>query len=167
MRAYPFRRWKEDVRLWHLGTELSEELVGPAIARRLGGQCGELIRTLNGDMLRDGNTNVTTGVHESGMSLLMQALQDRYDKFPVETSTSAIIEMLRFHRNPVASIDDTLSRYENIRAKVKSLAAGFDLPHAAASWLLFEALRIPKQHWPLLLPPFGGTFPLTRRPCEP
>ncbi|MDA8584390.1 hypothetical protein N9L68_09135 [bacterium] len=158
-RVYPFREWKEDIKLWHLGTELTDALVGPAIARRLGSSCSELVRSLDGDMLRDGNADPVSGRYSNGMPLLMQALQDRHDKFPVETPSLSIIGMLKFNRRHSLGIDETLSRYDNLRSRVKSHAVGFDLPHAAASWILLEALGIPTRERPLPLQPHGGTFP--------
>ncbi|MDA8582975.1 hypothetical protein N9L68_02055 [bacterium] len=120
---------------------------------------GSGVRSLNGGMLWGGNTDPVSGVYSNDMSRLMQALQDWHDKFLVETSTLTIIEMLKFNRTLSEGIDETLSRHENLRSRVKSLAAGFDLPHAAASWLLFEALGIPKRERPLLLHPHRGTCP--------
>ncbi|MDA8583220.1 hypothetical protein N9L68_03280 [bacterium] len=158
-RVYPFRRWEQDVVLWHSGTELSDELVGPAIARRLGGTAADLVRSLNVDLLRSGHVNLATGVHDTGMSLLLQPLQDRHGKFPVDLSTSAIVNMLWLGQNRTEIIDDTLSRYENLRTHVKTVQPGIDLPVAAASWILMEAWMIPKSSWPLLSQWFGGTLP--------
>ena len=56
-----------------------------------------------------------------------------------------IIEMLKFSMRHSEPIDETLSQYDDLRSILKSLAAGFDLPHAAASWLLLEALGIHKR----------------------
>ena len=41
----------------------------------------------------------------------------------------------------------------------QSQAAGFDLPVPVASWLLLEALRVPRASWPLVLTPWNNQLP--------
>lgn len=157
-RVYPFRRWKKGVALLHLGTELSDELVGPSIARRLGGFAADLVCSLNGDLLRSGHINAVTGAHVTGVSLRLQALQDDM------TSSQSRRPPQRSSR--CSSSVGTARRASTIRSAATRTSAhksnmwrwGFDLPHTAAYWILMEALRIPKSSWPLLLQPFGGTF---------
>ena len=97
-RGYPFRIWIQDVNLWLAGTELQPELVGPAVARRLGGTCAELVRMLDPDELRNGRQDPNTGVIDSGFTILIRGLERRHGQYAIETSTKAIVDMLKFRR---------------------------------------------------------------------
>eukprot|EP00973_Karenia_brevis_P075454 10480421-Karenia_brevis.AAC.1 len=71
-----------------------------------------------------------------------------------------IIELLTFRRAYHEGIDDALTRFEVIRTNAGEYVANFNLPVAAAVWLLLEALGIPRNTWPILLQTnVGGSLP--------
>ena len=157
--GYPFRIWLQDVSLWAGGTELATELQAPAVAQRLGGTARDLVRQVPVAELRDGRLDPLTGVIESGLKILLRGLERRHGGFAVETSTRCIIELLQFRRRGGESIDEALSRFETCRMQTQTQATGFDLPVPVASWLLLEALRVPRASWPLVLTPWHNQLP--------
>lgn len=66
-----------------------------------------------------------------------------------------------FRRRSSESIDEAMSRFETLRNRVRQSAPGFDLPVPVTTWLLLEAVYMPRQMWPLVLAPFNQTFPET------
>ena len=157
--GYPFRIWLQDVNLWSGGTELPTELQAPAVAQRLGGTARDLVRQVPVAELRDGRLDPITGAIESGLTILLRGLERRHGGFAVETSTRCIIELLQFKRRGSESIDEALSRFETCRQQTQTQAAGFDLPIPVVSWLLLEALRVPRASWPLVLFPWNNQLP--------
>ena len=147
-RVYPFRVWLKDLTIWAAGTELAVPLQAPAVAQRLGGTAKDLVREVPPEALRDGRVNPETGEHETGMLMLIRGLERRYGMFAVESSTQAIIDLLRFQRGP-ESVDEALSRFETTRVQVRQLAPGFDLPAPVTAWLLLEAMQAPRRLWHL------------------
>ena len=161
--GYPFRIWLQDVNLWSGATELSPELQAPAVAQRLGGTARDLVRQVPVFELRDGRLDPVTGIVETGLTILLRGLERRHGSFAVETSTRCIIELLQFKRKGAESIDEALSRFETCRMQSQAQAPGFDLPILVTSWLLLEALRVPRASWPLVLTPWK-TPAASRRP---
>ena len=96
---------------------------------------------------------------ETGLKILLRGLERRHGGFAVETSTRCVIELLQFRRRIAESIDEALSRFETCRMQAQMQAAGFDLPVPVASWLLLEALRVPRASWPLVLIPWHSQLP--------
>ena len=158
--GYPFRIWLQDVRLWSGGTELALVLQAPAVAQRLGGTARDLVRQVPVAELRDGRLDPVTGAQETGLQILLRGLERRHGGFAVETSTRCIIELLQFKRKGAESIDEALSRFETCRMQTQTLATGFDLPVPVVSWLLLEALRVPRASWPLVLTPWHNQLPV-------
>ena len=159
LRGYPFRVWLQDLDVWAAGTELQQEQQAPAVVQRLGGAARELTRSVPTTQLRDGRVDPVTGVVSSGLTMLVQGLERRFGQFAVETSTRCIIDLLGFRRRQVESIDEALARFETLRSQVQAQAVGFDLPTPVLSWLLLEALSIPRRTWPLVLAPWQGRLP--------
>ena len=157
-KGYPFHVWIKDLTIWAAGTELAVQLQAPAVAQRLGGTAKDLVREVPPEALRDGRVSPETGEHETGMQMLVRGLERRHGLFAVETSTKAIIDLLRFQRGS-ESVDEALSRFETIRVQVRQLAPGFDLPVPVTSWLLLEAMQAPRRLWHLYLQQFGGQMP--------
>ena len=159
LKGYPFRVWLQDLDIWAAGTELNHELVAPAVVQRLGGAARELVRGVPAAELRDGRQNPQTGVIDTGLQILVRGLERRFGAFAVETSTRVIIDLLQFRRRGSESIDEALARFETLRGRVQAQAAGFDLPVPVTSWLLLEALHVPRRTWPLVLMAFNGQLP--------
>lgn len=159
LRGYPFRVWLQDLDVWAGGTELQAEQQAPAVVQRLGGAARELARSVPTQQLRDGRVDPVNGVVVPGLAMLVQGLTRRLGKFAVETSTRCIIDLLGFRRQQTESIDEALARFEALRGQVLAQAAGFELPTPVLSWLLLEALYIPRRTWPLVLNAWQGRLP--------
>ena len=138
---------------------MDTELQAPAVAQRLGGTARDLIRELPPAELRDGRINALTGDRETGLEILLRGLARRHGQYAVEVSTSCIIELLSFRRRSSESIDKAMSQCETQRNRVRQSAPGFDLPVPVATWLLVEAVNVPRQMWPLVLAPLQPDFP--------
>eukprot|EP00973_Karenia_brevis_P033603 4632717-Karenia_brevis.AAC.1 len=90
----------------------------------------------------------------------MHQLEKRIGALDVETTSMGIIELLTFCRAYHESIDDALTRFEVLRTNAGENVANFNLPVAAAAWLMLEALGIPGNTWPVLLQNnVGGNLP--------
>ena len=148
LRGYPFRVWLQDLDVWAAGTELNQELIAPAVVQRLGGAARELVRAVPAQELRDGRFNPQTQGVDAGLQILVRGLERRFGAFAVETSTRIIIDLLQFRRRGTESIDEALARFETLRGHVLAQAAGFDLPVPVLSWLLLEAMHVPRRTWP-------------------
>jgi len=105
---------------------------------------------------RDGHT---------GAEVVLRGLQRRFGQLAMETSVQSIVELLSFKLMSWESIDDTLGRFETVRATADTVD-GFGLPVAALSWLVLEALQVPRSSWPLLLRNYGGHFPISEAHFE-
>ena len=158
-KGYPFRTWIRGLDVWAAGTELPAQLQAPAVVQRLGGAARDLVREIPTTELRDGRQDPVTGDVSSGLNMLTQGWTRRFGQFAVETSTSCIINMLTFRRLATENVDESLSRFETLRMQVRGQAAGFDLPVPVTSWLLLEAMHIPRRTWPLVLAPWHGRMP--------
>ena len=145
--------------VWVAGTELQPEQQAPAVAQRLGGAARELARSAPTQQLRDGRLDPVTGAVVPGLTMLVQGLTRRFGQFEVETSTRCIIDLLGFRRRPMESIDEALARFETLRGQVLAQAAGFELPVPVLSWLLLEALHIPRRTWLIVLHAYRGRLP--------
>jgi len=99
-----------------------------------------------------------TGVRETGLAYLLAGLSRRHGQYEIETATTAIIELLGFRRARAENVDEALSRFETLR-QAADINAHFELPVPVLSWTLLEASSVPRPMWPLVLAPFGGTFP--------
>ena len=140
--------WLQDLDVWSAGTELAAELVAPAVVQRLGGAARELVRAVPATELRDGRLDVTTGVVDSGLQIVVCGLERRFGAFAVETSTRVIIDLPGFARKQAESIDEALARFETLRGHVQAQAAGFDLPCPVLCWLLLEKCTSLGAHGP-------------------
>ena len=119
----------------------------------------DLVRQVPVAELRDGRLDPLTGTIETGLKILLRGLERRHGGFAVETSTRCILELLQFRRRGAESIDEALSRFETARMQTQQQAVGCDLPVPVASWLLLEALRVPRASWPLVLTPWNNQLP--------
>ena len=61
----------------------------------------------------------------SDIAILVRGLQRRHGQRNVETATSVILDMLRFHRLPHEHVDGTLSRCESLCQRTAYAAQGF------------------------------------------
>jgi hypothetical protein len=161
LNGYPLKHWLADISIWSAGTELADEIQAPAVAQRLGGTCRDLVRGIDPGLLRNGRTNVA-GDQESGLEVLIAGLVRRHGQYAVETSTTAIIELLRFDRKFKENIVESLSRFETLRQAANNMA-GFTLPVPVLTWMLLEAVSVPRPMWPLILTPYGGQFLTTEQ----
>ena len=112
--------WSQDIDVWSAGTELAAELWAPSVVQRLGGAARALAREVPVGELRDGRWDATNGVQETGLAILMRGLARRFGAFAFETSTRCIIELLQFKRRGHENVDEALSRFETLRAQVRT-----------------------------------------------
>ena len=160
-KGYPFRIWSKDVRLWCVGTELNTDKQGPAIIQRLGDTARELLREAPLGLIQYGREDAMGNLISTGVDVILEGLNRRFGQLDVESSITTIIELLTFRRNRWESIDEALTRFELLRSRTDSNAAGFQMPEAVLAWQLLVALNIPRTVWPLLFQPFGGRLPIT------
>ena len=99
-RLYPFDMWYTDIENWCVLADLAPEKHASAIGFRLGGTAKDMFRQIPSRTLRDGVRDLTTGLTETGLELLMRELQERYGKLSLETSMHALVQMLKFQRRP-------------------------------------------------------------------
>ena len=125
------------------------------MAQRLGGIAKDLVREVPAEALRDGRVDPDTGLHQTGLQMLIAGLERRHGQFAVEVRTQAIIKLLNFCWGS-ESVDEAFSRFETIRVQVRQQAPGLDLPVPVTAWLLLEAMAVPRRIWPLCLAPTGG-----------
>ena len=96
----------------------------------------------------------------SGPEVIVQGLARKFGQFEVEQSIVAIIELLTFRRNGHESIDEAIARFLLMKVRAGNNVANFDMPAAALAWLFLEAMRIPRNVWPLLFNGVGGRLPI-------
>ena len=88
-------------------------------------------------------------------------MRRRFGPLDVQTSISTIVELLTFRRIERESIDDAITRFESLRARVAGLDDNFVLPTPVLSLLFLEAMQVPKPAYPLLLQGNAGQLPTT------
>ena len=93
---------------------------------------------------------------DTGPTIIVWGFERRFGAFSVETSTRVMIDMLQFRRKGTESIDEALALFKTFWGHVRAQAAGFDLPVPVLSWLLLEAIRVPRRTWPLALMAING-----------
>ena len=67
-RQYPFDMWFTDVENWCVLTDQPEAKQAAAIGLRLGGTSKDMFRQIPARTLRDGVTDLTTGLTETGLN---------------------------------------------------------------------------------------------------
>eukprot|EP00959_Pyramimonas_sp_CCMP1952_P337570 7069044-Pyramimonas_sp.AAC.1 len=81
--------------------------------------------------------------------MLITGLRRRFGPLDVQSSISTIVELLTFRRQERESVDDAITRFEALRARVAQLDDPFVLPTPVLSLLFLEALHVPKAVYPL------------------
>ncbi|CAK0831488.1 unnamed protein product [Prorocentrum cordatum] len=160
-RGYPFRLWVQDVMLWCAATELQQHQRGPAIVQRLGGTARDLCREVPVEAIAHGRFDQLGNLVEDGVQMLITGLRRRFGPLDVQSSISTIVELLTFRRQERESVDDAITRFEALRARVAQLDDPLVLPTPVLSLLFLEALHVPKAVYPLVLQSNGGQLPLT------
>ena len=92
--------WYTDIENWCVLTDQPEAKHAANIGLRLGGTARDMFRQIPSRTLRDGVTDLTTGLHETGLELFMRELRERYGKLGLETSMHALVQLLKFQRRP-------------------------------------------------------------------
>ena len=159
-RGYPFRLWAQDVMLWCAATELQPNQRGPAIVQRLGGTARDIMREVPVENIALGRFDAAGNQIEDGVQMLIAGLRRRFGPLDIQTSISTIVELLTFRRSERESIDDAVTRFEALRARVDGLDQPFVLPIPVLSLLFLEALHVPKAVYPLLLQGNMGQLPI-------
>ncbi|CAK0801133.1 unnamed protein product, partial [Prorocentrum cordatum] len=160
-RGYPFRLWVQDVMLWCAATELQQHQRGPAIVQRLGGTARDLCREVPVEAIAHGRFDQLGNLVENGVQMLITGLRRRFGPLDVQSSISTIVELLTIRRQEWESVDDAITRFEALRARVAQLDDPLVLPTPVLSLLFLEALHVPKAVYPLVLQSNGGQLPLT------
>ncbi|CAK0800860.1 unnamed protein product [Prorocentrum cordatum] len=160
-RGYPFRLWVQDVMLWCAATELQQHQRGPAIVQRLGGTARDLCREVPVEAIAHGRFDQLGNLVEDGVQMLITGLRRRFGPLDVQSSISTIVELLTFRRQERESVDDAITRFEALRARVAQLDDPFVLPTPVLALLFLEALHVPKAVYPLVLQANSGQLPLT------
>ena len=160
-RGYPFRLWVQDIMLWCAATELQPAQRGPAIVQRLGGTARDLCREVPVENIAHGRFDNAGNQIEDGVQMLVAGLRRRFGPLDVQTSISTIVELLTFRRKGGESIDDAITRFEALRARVSGLDDPFVLPVPVTALLFLEALHVPKAVYPLVLQGNNGQLPTT------
>ncbi|CAK0852886.1 unnamed protein product, partial [Prorocentrum cordatum] len=160
-RGYPFRLWVQDVMLWCAATELQQHQRGPAIVQRLGGTARDLCREVPVEAIAHGRFDQLGNLVEDGVQMLITGLRRRFGPLDVQSSISTIVELLTFRRQERESVDDAITRFEALRARVAQLDDPFVLPTPVLALLFLEALHVPKAVYPLVLQANNGQLPLT------
>jgi hypothetical protein len=151
--------WFTDVESCCVLTDQPEAKHAAAIGLRLGGTAKEMFRQIPARTLRDGVTDLVTGLHETGLELLMRELRQRYGKLGLETSMHALVQMLKFQRRNGERFDEANSRFENIRIRCSQVSPEFTLPWPLKALLYLDSMGTPRHMWPLVLAPWGGRHP--------
>ena len=158
-RQYPFDMWFTDVENWCVLTDQPEAKHAANIGLRLGGTARDIFRQIPSRTLRDGVTDLTTGLHETGLELLMRELRERYGKLSIETSMHALVQLLKFQRRTGERFDEANSRFENIRIRCNRVSPEFTFPWPLKALLYLDSMGTPRHMWPLVLAPWGGRHP--------
>ena len=131
--------WFTDVDNWCVIADSPQEKHAALVGSRLGGTAKDMFRQIPARTLRDGVTDLTTGLHETGLELLMRELRGRYGKLSLETSMHATVQMLKFQRRNGERFDEANSRFENIRIRRNKVSPEFSLPWPLKACLLYTS----------------------------
>ena len=155
-RQYPFDIWVTYIESWCVVAETFPERHAAAIGLRLGGTAKDMYRKILARTLRDGITDMNTGLHESGLELLLRELRERYGKLSIETSMHATTQLLKFQRRSGERFDEANSRFENIRIRCNRVSPEFQLPWPLKALLYLDSMGT---HVAPGLGPLGRTPP--------
>ena len=163
-RSYPFRFFVADLKLWSLSTDLDPVRQGPAVALRLGGAAKSLARDFDPVALSDGTAvqDPATGniIRRTGLECLVSALERRFAPLEQELEIFSISEFLQFHKLGGEGIDESISRYEQLKYRAEQ-GAQFQMTPPGQAWLLLNGLKISNSHWPGILAQTAGRLPAT------
>ena len=115
-KAYPFRKWVNDVLLWAATTDLDPEKIAPAVAMQITGiakvRIDELLETPGGmQQLQYGGIDPNTGQQYNGLQLLMRMLSNKFGPLDHEIDSQAIRSFRNFRRLPGEGIDAYFLRF--------------------------------------------------------
>ena len=77
-RGYPFAEWLTDVSTWAADTELADHKKGTAVAQRIGGTAGEIVKEIDPIVLCDGLVDEQGTIVHTGLQILLTSLEKKY-----------------------------------------------------------------------------------------
>ena len=162
-RRYSFRHWLVDLRLWTAATDIDPIRWGPMIAMRLGGAARDMVREMDpgnlagGRIIPDGQGGQ---VAQPGYEYLIELLTRRFAPLEQEVQLEAISELFHWRRTGNDTYDECITRFEIMVFRTQ-MQGGIQLAPPIKSWMLLNALHVPRDRWATLLTPTLGMLPQT------
>lgn len=129
-----YENWKQDVEMWSLFTDLSEEKKGPAVFLTLPPNIRECVRELP--------TSDIGG--RDGLKILIKKLDDIYLKDEHTRAYMTFKEFYTYKRSSGTSINDFLVRYEFLYQRLKKFY--IILPEGVQAFLVLNAVNISEEN---------------------
>ena len=161
-RAYSFRNWLVDIRLWQAGTDIAIERQGPLVAMRLQGAARDMIRELDPNIMANGRQiqdQMGNMIDQTGLDYVIELLTGRFAPLEQEIQLSAIHDLFTFRRSPGDATDSVITRFEIMTHRTNVLG-NIQLQPPIKSYMLLQALGIHRERWSVLLAPTLGLLPV-------
>ena len=161
-RAYSFRNWLVDIRLWQAGTDIPAERQGPLVAMRLQGAARDMIRELDPNLMAHGRQIIDhqgNVIEQNGLDYVIELLTGRFAPLEQEIQLSAIHDLFTFRRSPGDATDSVITRFE-IMIHRTNVLGNIQLQPPIKTYMLLQALGIHKERWAILLAPTLGLLPV-------
>lgn len=162
-RNYSFRHWLVDVRLWLAATDADPNRHAPMIAMRLSGAARDIVREVDPQLLVDGRVVLDQNGNQqqqSGVDYLIELLTRRFAPLEQEIQLESITELFTWRKQPHDSYDECITKFE-IMIYRTGLHGGVQLAPAIKSYMLLNALHVPRERWTTILAAFQGLLPQT------
>lgn len=157
--TYSFRNYAQDTMMWCLTSDLQPHQQCAAIIQRLGGTARELARQMSPAELMNGA--VVNGVQVDPVTMLFDALQNRFGMLQEETRLQALTAFMTFRRRPHERVNELLTRFETVQTRAET-DANFRMSFEGLSYMILQVVGVSDNQLIQLLAPFNGTFPNTR-----
>ena len=118
---YTWRDFERDVASWVRLTDLHKEQHGPAVSQRLGGIAEVLAREIPENVIAEGVDGMS-GVHRSGISVLMGALRQRWGGEAQNKQLELLAAYENFQAMPREDYEDVITRFDVCRVRAREEA---------------------------------------------
>jgi hypothetical protein len=162
-KAYAYILWQQDVLLWAACSDLHETSLAPAIVLRLGGGARAIAREIPQDVLQNGADVImadNTVRHDTGVTVLLRALEKKFAPLGTEMAISSIAEYLQLRMTSGESIDAYLARYDVSRYRAGQVG-GLRLNEVGIAWHLLTSMGFGPEQWVSILAHNHGHLPRT------